>query len=94
MLAKAWRRVRLQREDYCQKTTTNMAKRFARIVFEKLSISKMVKRYRLAARILDATWYKLRQVAAYKAEVVNVDPSNTTQRCSSCGLIPEKRSFM
>ncbi|MGA8080494.1 MAG: transposase [Candidatus Nitrosopolaris sp.] len=91
MLAKAWRRVRLQREDYCQKTTTNMAKRFATIVFEKLSISKMVKSHRLAGKILDATWYKLRQLAAYKAEVVTVDPSNTTQRCSSCGLIPEKR---
>ena len=68
-----------------------MAKRFATIVFEKLSISKMVKSHRLAGKILDATWYKLRQMTAYKAEVVTVDPSNTTQRCSSCGLIPEKR---
>jgi putative transposase len=59
--------------------------------FEKLSISKMVKNHKLAGKILDATWYKLRQLAAYKAEVVTVDPSNTTQRCSSCGFIPEKR---
>ena len=51
----------------------------------------MVKSHRLAGKILDATWYKLRQMTAYKAEVVTVDPSNTTQRCSSCGLIPEKR---
>ena len=28
---------------------------------------------------------------AYKAEVVTVDPSKTTQICSSCGFIPEKR---
>jgi putative transposase len=89
-LAKAWRKVRLQREDYCQKVTTNLAKRFETIVFEKLSISKMVKNHKLAGKILDA-WYKLRQLAAYKAEVVTVDPSNTTQICSSCGFIPEKR---
>ena len=90
-LAKAWRKVRLQREDYCQKVTTKLAKRFQTIVFEKLSIDKMVKNHRLADKILDATWYKLRQLAAYKAEVVIVDPSNTTQRCSRCGLIPEKK---
>lgn len=59
--------------------------------FEKLSISKMVKNHKLGGKILYATWYKLRQLAAYKAEVVTVDPSNTTQRCSSCGFIPEKR---
>ncbi|MGC2569867.1 MAG: transposase [Candidatus Nitrosopolaris sp.] len=90
-LAKAWRKVRLQREDYCHKVTTRLAKRFQTIVFEKLSIHKMVKNHRLADKILDATWYKLRQLAAYKAEVVTVDPSNTTQRCSRCGLIPEKK---
>jgi putative transposase len=90
-LAKAWRKVRLQREDYCQKVTTNLAKRFGKIVFEKLSIPKMVKNHKLAGKILDATWHKLRQLAAYKAEVITVDPSNTTQRCCCCGLIPEKR---
>lgn len=90
-LAKAWRKVRLQRQDYCQKVTTNLAKRFQKIIFEKLSISKMVHNHRLAGKILDATWYKLRQLAAYKAEVITVDPSNTTQRCSNCGFMPEKR---
>jgi putative transposase len=47
-LSKAWRKVRLQRDDYCQKVTTNLAKRFQTIIFEKLSISKMVKNHRLA----------------------------------------------
>jgi transposase len=31
------------------------------------------------------------QLEAYKAEVIIVDPSNTTQRCFNCDLIPEKR---
>src|SRR5215467_11558514 len=49
-LAKSWRKVRLQRDDYCQKITTSLAKRFGK-----------------------------RQLAACKAEVIIVDPSNTTQ---------------
>jgi putative transposase len=50
----------------------------------------MVKNHKLAGKILDATWHKLRQLAAYKAEVITIDPNNTTQRCSRCGVIPEK----
>ena len=90
-LAKAWRKVRLQREDYCHKVTTNLANKFGTIVFEKLSISKMLKNHNLAGSILDSTWYRMRQLAAYKAEVVLVDPKNTTQRCSKCGRLQEKR---
>jgi putative transposase len=83
-LAKSWRKVRLQRDDYCQKITTSLAKRFGKIVFEKLSIDKMVKNHNLAQSILG-------QLAACKAEVIIVDPSNTTQRCSCCGSMPEKK---
>jgi putative transposase len=90
-LAKSWRKVRLQRDDYCQKITTSLAKRFGKIVFEKLSIDKMVKNHNLAQSILDSTWYRIRQLAACKAEVIIVDPSNTTQRCSCCGSMPEKK---
>lgn len=39
----------------------------------------------------DTRWYRLRQLAAYKAEVVLVDPGNTTQTCSRCSLIYEKK---
>lgn len=90
-LAKAWRKTRLQREDYCHKVTTNLARKFGTIVFEKLSIRDMVKNHKLAGSILDSTWYRIRQLAAYKAEVILVDPKNTTQRCSKCGLLPEKK---
>ncbi|MGB6533556.1 MAG: transposase [Candidatus Nitrosopolaris sp.] len=68
-----------------------MAKRFGKIVFEKLSIDKMVENHNLAQSILDSTWYRIRQLAACKAEVILVDPSNTTQRCSGCGSMPAKK---
>lgn len=87
LLAKKWRKVRLQREDYCQKVTTKLAKRFQTIKFEKLNISNMVKG-KFAKAIYDATWYKLRELADYKSEVVLVDHRNTTQKCSNCKSIP------
>ncbi|MGC2685119.1 MAG: transposase [Candidatus Nitrosopolaris sp.] len=52
-LAQGWRKVRLQRDDYCQKATTSLTKRFGIIVFEKLSIPKMVKNHKLAGKILE-----------------------------------------
>ena len=88
-LAKIWRKVRLQREDYSHKVTTELAKRFQTIMFEKLTIKNMVNNHNLAASILDATWYKIKQLAAYKAEVIQVPSRDTTQRCSKCGYLPD-----
>jgi putative transposase len=89
-LAKLWRNVRLQREDYCHKVTTNLTKRYRTIIFEKLFIGNMIKNHNLASSILDATWYKIKQLAAYKAEVYQEVPArDTTQRCSSCGCLPD-----
>jgi putative transposase len=89
-LAKAWRKVRLQRQDYCHKVTTDLTKRYRTLIFEKLSIKNMVKNHNLATSILDATWYKIKQLAAYKAEVYQEVPArNTTQMCSNCGCLPD-----
>ena len=89
-LAKTWRKVKLQREDYCHKVTANLAANYKTIVFEKLSIKNMTKSHNLATSILDATWYQVKQLAAYKAEVKEVNARNTTQTCSQCGLIVGK----
>jgi putative transposase len=91
LLAKAWRKVKLQREDYCHKVSNDLTKNYKTIVFEKLSIRNMTKNHNLAASILDATWYKLKQLAAYKAEadIIEVESKNTTQRCSRCGSLSQ-----
>jgi putative transposase len=83
-LAKAWRKVRLQREDYCHKVSNYLAKKYNMIVFEKLRIGNMVRQHTLATSIYDSTWGQLKRLAAYKAEVIEVDPYNTTQICSNC----------
>jgi putative transposase len=77
-LATLCRKVGLQREDYCHKVTTDLTKLYRTLIFEKLSISNMVKNHNLATSILDATWYKIKQLAAaYKAEVYQIIAKDT-----------------
>lgn len=91
-LTKAWRKVRRQRDDHAHKVSTKIASQYGMVVFEKLSIDRMVKNHKLAAAIMDATWGKLRQLTAYKVErrsgrVILVDPNGTSQKCSGCGAV-------
>jgi putative transposase len=94
-LAKAWRKVRRQRDDFAHKLSFELATQNSLIVFEDLKTSKMVRNHNLASAILDSTWGKLRQLTAYKAErrggqVILVNPSGTSQKCSRCQEVVPK----
>ena len=94
-LAKTWRRVGRSRDDFEHKASKKLADKYDTIVFEKLNINNMVKNHNLAAAIMDATWGKLRQMTAYKVErrggqVIIVNPSGTSQKCSGCGVVVPK----
>jgi putative transposase len=97
-LAKAWRKVRRQRDDFAHKVSFKLASENNLIVFEDLKIPNMVKNHNLASAIMDACWEKLRQLTAYKAErrggrVIVVSPSGTSQKCSRCGeMVPKSLS--
>jgi len=89
-LAKAWRKVRRQRDDIAHKVSHHLAANYGTIVFEDLRVGNMVKNHSLASTILDATWAKLRRLTVYKAErrsgrVIFVEPSGKSQVCSGCG---------
>jgi putative transposase len=89
-LAKAWRKVRRQRDDAAHKVSHCLARDYGIVVFEDLRIGNMVKNHSLASAILDTTWAKLRRLTAIKAErrggrVVLVEPGGTSQACSGCG---------
>jgi len=98
LLAKAWRRVRRQRNDFAHKLSDKLTKEYGTIVFEDLNIKRMVKNHSLASAIMDSIWGKLRQYTVYKAErrggrVIFVNPDGTSQKCSGCGeLVPKKLS--
>jgi len=94
-LAKAWRKVRRQRDDFAHKLSHELAEKNNLIAFEDLRIQNMVKNHSIASAIMDASWGKLRQLTAYKAErrggrVILVDPRGTSQKCSRCSQMLKK----
>src|SRR5579875_1713416 len=98
LLAKAWRKVRRQRDDFAHKVSNNLLKEYGTIVFEDLNIRHMVKDHSLASSIMDACWGELRQFTVYKAErcggrVILVNPAGTSQKCSGCGEMVQKPLF-
>ncbi|MDP7079777.1 MAG: transposase [Candidatus Undinarchaeales archaeon] len=94
-LARAHRKVRNQRTDFAHKLSRQLADNYSTITFEKLNILNMVQNHHLAKSIVDASWNTLIQYTTYKAEeaggkVVLVDPKNTSQMCSRCGMLVKK----
>jgi putative transposase len=69
--------------------------RFGTIVFEDLNITNMQKNHHLAKSIADVAWNQFVTITRSKAEdagshVILVNPRNTSQMCSRCGMIVAK----
>jgi putative transposase len=69
--------------------------RFGTIVFEDLNITDMQKNPHLAKSIADVAWNLFISITESKAEeagsqVILVNPRNTSQMCSRCGMIVAK----
>ncbi len=95
VVAQVHERIANRRRDFAHKESRKLVNRFAVIVFENLNIRGMLKNHCLAKSISDASWNQLVRFTSYKAEnagrcAVQVNPRNTSQRCSCCGEIVEK----
>jgi putative transposase len=85
----------MERENFAHKLSRRLVNEFGVIAFEDLNIKGMVKNKNLAKSISDAAWNQLVQYTTNKAEgarrrVVLVDPKNTSQACSRCGVLVKK----
>jgi putative transposase len=94
-VAQVHRKIRNQRKDFHHKLSRKLVDTYDLIVYEKLTITNMVKNHHLAKSISDAGWGQLMCFTEYKAEeagtlVEYVNAYNTTQLCSRCGkLVPK-----
>jgi len=94
-IARLHKKISNKKKDYYHKVTTNIVNRFDYIIFEDLKIKNMVKNKYLAKSISDVSWYMFRSMIENKAKekgkvVVLIDPKNTSQNCSNCGVKVEK----
>jgi len=94
-VARIHRKIRNQRKDFHHKLSRSLVDSYDLIVYERLTITNMVKNHHLAKSINDAGWGQLMCFTEYKAEeagtlVEYVSAYHTTQRCSRCGkLVPK-----
>jgi len=78
-----------QRKDFIHKLSCYVVKKYGTIAIEDLNIKSMVRHPYLAKHICDASWGMFANMIRYKAvsagaELVEVNPSGTSQKCSQC----------
>ncbi len=88
-------RIANRRNDFANQVSRKLTDRYGVIVFEDLDIKNMLKNHNMAKSISDVAWNMLVRSTESKAayagsKVVLVDPRQTSQMCSRCGLIVKK----
>jgi len=84
-----------KRADHLHQASARLVRDYREIVVEKLNV-KGLARSALAKDVYDASWAKFISMLRYKAacagaRLVEVDPVNTSQDCSGCGLLIPKQ---
>ena len=82
------------RDTYLHQVTSRLVRENDVIAIEDLNVKGLASGM-LAKSVNDAAWAKFRFTLTYKAEgagrrVIAVDPRNTSQACSCCGVIMKK----
>jgi putative transposase len=90
VLQKIHRRIANRRNDFAHQESRRLVNRFDLIVFEDLSIVKMMKNGFLSKGIADAAWNQLISFSKYKAANAGkwcetINPAYTSQTCRICG---------
>lgn len=94
-------RITNKRTDFAHQQSRKLVNTYGVIVFEKLAVVDMMSNHtqvfgnKLNKSIADVAWSQLAQFTAYKAEdagrlFLQVDPRNTSKKCSRCGSIVPK----
>jgi putative transposase len=94
-LARVYERLANSRLDFLHKTSNSLVHRYSVVSLENLNVKDMVQE-KYGKQINDAGWGMLASMLCYKAgsagcRVVFVNPEGTTQQCSCCGMIVQKK---
>ena len=95
IVAHTHERIANRRLNFAHQTSRRMVDQYGTIVFEDLNIKNMQKNHCLAKSIADVAWNQFITITENKAEeagsrVIRVNPRNTSQMCSRCGMIVAK----
>jgi putative transposase len=96
VVAKIHERIKNRRKDFCHQESRRIINEYQYICVEDLNIKNMIEESFLAKSITDASWNQFRQYLTYKAEEAGrklglVNPAYTTQICSRCQSIEQKK---
>lgn len=85
-------RITNKRTGFAHQQSRRLVNTYGVIVFEDLFITNMIQNGRLSKSIADVAWNQLAQFTAYKAAdagrlFLQVDPRNTSKKCSRCGSL-------
>lgn len=87
-----------QRKDFATKLARCVVRSNDFVAIENLSIKNMMKNHHLAKAIGSSSWYLFRCWLEYYGKVfgrvvIAIDPKNTSQNCSQCGIkVPKELS--
>lgn len=98
-VAKIHKRVSNQRKDFYNVLANDLVKNHDYIFAEDLKIKNMIKNHKLAKAISDSGWRSFLTILEWTAIKRNktfilVDPKNTTQMCSTCGVISDEKIIL
>lgn len=84
-----------QRKDFAHKLSCRLVSTFGVIIFEGLTITRLIKNHALAKNIANAARRQLVSYTQYKAAgvgsvCIQIDPRGTLQRCSTCSAVVHK----
>lgn len=95
IVARIHERIANRRLNFAHQVSRLLVNRFGTIAFEDLNITTMQKNHHLAKSIADVAWNLFITITESKAEdagsrVILVNPRNTSQMCSRCGMTVTK----
>ncbi len=95
VVARVHERIANRRNNFVHQESRKLVNQYGIIIFEDLNIRGMLKNHHLAKSIADAAWNQLVNNTHYKAanadrKRIQVNPHNTSKRCSLCGAMVEK----